>query len=236
MRGKTAVEQSSQAFTQDTAADSSAAQTPSSAAQTPPQAGAGREPLKLGTTAAEHASSRNASPTGINSPSAGAIAGPFASTGVGSGASGGQAGPRLGTTAFEHALSRTSGTPLGRSSGTFSSPPTSFKGPSGGARDPASDAEQGTLNKTYARHPTLVVSAAALCLSTSERSVLLQVPVSHRHVQATTRHNKEDAAGRDFTEAHDLFKLPCDASQYKGWGAGGGVLRSTALLVAPARQ
>lgn len=140
VRGKTPVEQSSKAFTEDAAVDSSAAQTPS-------QAGQGREPLKLGTTAAEHAS-RNASPTAINSPSAGA--GPFASTGPG--ASAGQAGPRLGTTAFEHALSRTSGKPLGRTSGTFSSPPTSFKGPSARASDPASDGVQGTLET-----PTLCI-------------------------------------------------------------------------------
>ena len=140
MRGKTAVEQSSEAFTQDTAADSSAA-------QVPPQAGADREPLKLGTSAAEHASSRNASPTGINSPSAGAVAGPFAGTGGAPGAVGGQSNPRLGTTAFEHALARTSGNPLVRTSGAFSSPPTSFKGPSAGASDPALDGVQGTLKE-----------------------------------------------------------------------------------------
>ena len=130
------MEQSSGAFTEDTTADSSAAQASS-------QPGMGKEPLKLGTTAAQHASTRNAvsgSPTGINSPSA-ALAG----TGGAAGPSGGQAGPRLGTTAFEHALSRTSGKPLNRASGTPGSPPSSFKGPSAGATDPASGGLQGTL-------------------------------------------------------------------------------------------
>lgn len=133
IRGKTPVEQSSGAFTEDTTADSSAAQTSS-------QPGMGKEPPKLGTTAAQHASTRNpasGSPTGINSPSA-ALAGT-------AGPSAGQAGPRLGTTAFEHALSRTSGKPLNRASGTPGSPPSSFKGPSAGATDPASGGLQGTL-------------------------------------------------------------------------------------------
>ena len=138
IRGKTPVEQSSGAFTVDTAADSSAAQTAS-------QAGAGKEPPKLGTTVFEHASARNAgsaSPTGINSPSAGALAG----TGGAPGPSAGQAGPRLGTTAFEHALSRTSGNPLSRASGTPSSAPTSFRGPSAGASDPATGGMPRTLH------------------------------------------------------------------------------------------
>ena len=143
IRGKTPVEQSSGAFTEDNAADSSAA-------QTTPHSGTGKEPLKLGTTAAQHASTRSAgsaSPTAINSPSAA-----FAGTGGASGPSAGQAGPRLGTTAFEHALSRTSGKPLNRPSGTPGSPQTSFKGPSASASDPASGGMQGTpqnLNLCY---------------------------------------------------------------------------------------
>ena len=135
VRGKTPVEQSSGAFTEDTTADSSASQTTS-------HPGTGQEPLKLGTTAAQHASTRNAgsgSPTGINSPSA-ASAG---TAGV-AGPSPGQAGPRLGTTAFEHALSRTSGNPLNRPSGTPGSPQTSFKGSSAVTSDPASGGMQGT--------------------------------------------------------------------------------------------
>ena len=132
------MEQSSGAFTEDAAADSSASQTTS-------QPETGKEPLKLGTTAAQHASTRkpgSGSPTGINSPSA------LAGTGGTSGSSAGQAGPRLGTTAFEHALSRTSGNPLNRPSGTPGSPPTSFKGPSASATDPASGGMQGTLPKS----------------------------------------------------------------------------------------
>lgn len=132
------MEQSSGAFTEDTAADSSASQTTS-------QPGAGKEPLKLGTTAAQHASTRNpasGSPTGINSPSAAS-----AGTGGAAGPSAEPAGPRLGTTAFEHALSRTSGNPLNRASGTPGSPSSSFKGPSASATDSASGGMQGTLQE-----------------------------------------------------------------------------------------
>ena len=157
------MEQSSEAFSGDAASDSSAPQS-SGQAQGP------KEPLKLGTTVFEHATARNpgpASPTGINSPSAGAGLG----TGIGAGAgqsgsiaggpgtSAGQAAPPLvlGTTVFEHALSRTSGNPLGRTSGTPSSPRTSFKGPSAGATEPTSAGLQGSL------HTTLQGSAACTC-------------------------------------------------------------------------